>query len=339
MNLLSGTANHNNAAIDLAFHGGAISSQVPAEYGDYILEMRGSFAELDIAIADISIMIEDGSLDSIQIKAIFYSLFFGAENLRMNSSDYWAFAEAFVRYETRTRYVDNGDGTTPEEEYTVAVPLVSLPEIYRNLEGILGRVIHYEDQANATEIYYRIMYGVSAPNEGDGFDLWADCSPNLTPEQLKDLYNDLPEGELGTEIVRLALTRLGDPYSQEKRGTGNYTDCSYLTMWTYGQLGIRIPGTAAAQGQFCVEKKLTIAKEDLVPGDLVFWSHKSNGRFMNITHVGIYAGEGKVIDASRWYTAICSKLTSRCSMGVRIFGPANQFKKNLEMCCLLLYFA
>jgi cytochrome c oxidase subunit IV len=29
LSLLSATANHNNAAIDLAFHGGAITSQMP----------------------------------------------------------------------------------------------------------------------------------------------------------------------------------------------------------------------------------------------------------------------------------------------------------------------
>ena len=43
---------------------------------------------------------------------------------------------------------------------------------------------------------------------------------------------------------------------------------------------------------------LTVAKKDLVPGDLIFWSYRPNGRFMNITHVGIYAGNGKVVDAS-----------------------------------------
>ena len=84
----------------------------------------------------------------------------------------------------------------------------------------------------------------------------------------------------------MAMTRLGDPYSQEKRGQGSYVDCSYLTMWCYKQLSITIPGTASEQGRFCVNNGLTIAKKDLVPGDLVFWSHKPNGRFMNITHVG-----------------------------------------------------
>ncbi|WP_243129230.1 NlpC/P60 family protein [Hathewaya massiliensis] len=180
----------------------------------------------------------------------------------------------------------------------IAIPIDTLPEIYENIEMIMGKETTYEDMANANEIYYRIKYGVPAPSEGDGFGEWGDWTHSITPEELEQLYHELPEGENGSEIVKLAMTRLGDPYSQERRGQGNYTDCSYLTMWSYRQIGIVIPGTAAEQGKFCVNNNLTVSKEDLVPGDLVFWSHKPNSRFMNITHVGVYAGNGKVIDAA-----------------------------------------
>jgi cell wall-associated NlpC family hydrolase len=53
-----------------------------------------------------------------------------------------------------------------------------------------------------------------------------------------------------------------------------------------------------------VEHNLTVSKDNLEPGDLVFWSFEENGRFMNITHVGIYAGNGKVIDASSTHDAV-----------------------------------
>jgi hypothetical protein len=103
--------------------------------------------------------------------------------------------------------VTDEEGNETEETYIVAVPLESLPEIYRNLESMLGRSITYENQANASEIYYRALYGTAAPGEGDGFDMWGDWSP----EQLQDLYYNLPVGETGAEAVRLALSRLGDP--------------------------------------------------------------------------------------------------------------------------------
>ena len=110
--LVSGTADHNNTAVDLTFHGGAVSEQAPLEYRQYIEDMRGSFGELDVAVSEITPQMESGSIDSTRIKAIFYSLFFGAENLRI---DYKAFRiasspmrmlmvnkEAQHKYHTRT---------------------------------------------------------------------------------------------------------------------------------------------------------------------------------------------------------------------------------------------
>lgn len=97
------------------------------------------------------------------------------------------------------------------------------------------------------------------------------------------------------KAVQIALSRLGDPYSQELRGQQNYTDCSYLVLWVYRQLGINLPGTAAEQGKYCVSKGLEISSSSLAPGDLVFWSYEPNGRYLNITHVGIYAGDGMVV--------------------------------------------
>jgi hypothetical protein len=102
--------------------------------------------------------------------------------------------------------------------------------------------------------------------------LGKDADIGLTPDQLDLVQQHLPEGELGCEAIKLALTRLGDPYSQPKAGQDNYTDCSYLVQWVYRQLGISLPRTAAEQARFCVENGLTVSAADLVPGDLVFWS-------------------------------------------------------------------
>jgi cell wall-associated NlpC family hydrolase len=83
-----------------------------------------------------------------------------------------------------------------------------------------------------------------------------------------------------------------------RAGQGDYTDCSYLSRWCYQQIGIYLPRTAAAQAEYCANNGLTISPDDLTPGDLVFFSHEENGRFMNITHVAIYAGNGYIVDAS-----------------------------------------
>ena len=41
----------------------------------------------------------------------------------------------------------------------------------------------------------------------------------------------------------------------------------------------------------------TVTFEEMQPGDLIFWSYCSNGRYKNISHVGMYVGNGKVVEA------------------------------------------
>ena len=79
--LLSGGAEHNRTAADLCFHGGAIPEGTPAEYRAYIEEMRDSFALLDAAIQAVEGQMEEGdTLDDIRVKAMFYALYFGADD-------------------------------------------------------------------------------------------------------------------------------------------------------------------------------------------------------------------------------------------------------------------
>ena len=155
---LSGTANHNNAAVDLTFHGGYLSSEMPAEYRMYIEKMRESFADLDEVLTEINGMCEDGTVDDYRVKAIFYALFFGADQPGMNDEDYRTFADCFVTYEER----QDEDGNT----YTVAVPITNLETIYSNLESVLNRVITPEDKSNAQRIYTQAKYGSAGGGEG-----------------------------------------------------------------------------------------------------------------------------------------------------------------------------
>lgn len=118
--------------------------------------------------------------------------------------------------------------------------------------------------------------------------------------KIQDIIAKLPEGSKGTEIVKAALIRLGAPYSMSKRGTGNYVDCSYFAWWSYNQAGVSIPKSSVEQAQYCYNKKCTVKQSELAPGDLIFWSKTDCdcGRWREIHHVGIYIGNGMIIDAS-----------------------------------------
>lgn len=101
--------------------------------------------------------------------------------------------------------------------------------------------------------------------------------------------------------VTFALSKVGYPYSQAYRDTGNYYDCSSLAYYSWKAAGIDISfggaTTAAAEAQGLDEAGKSITEEDLQPGDLIFYSYTTNGRYKNISHVGIYTGNGKMVEA------------------------------------------
>ncbi|WP_209280695.1 C40 family peptidase [Paenibacillus athensensis] len=194
---------------------------------------------------------------------------------------------------TESVTVEHEDGTTSEETTTSYEHILHITVSSKTAEQ-QAESYHFTNEQ--MDIMKEMMSGEFRPFMFAMLGKETDIG--LTPGQLADIGQHLPEGEIGSEVVKLALTRLGDPYSQPKAGQDDFTDCSYLVQWVYRQLSINLPRTAAEQARFCVENGLTVSVVDLAPGDLVFWSYERNGRFMDITHVGIYAGDGKVVDAS-----------------------------------------
>ncbi|RGX56791.1 MULTISPECIES: M23 family metallopeptidase [Anaerotruncus] len=155
--LLSGTAHHNNAAVELTFYGGNLPITMPGDYRDYITEMRACFSSLDSAITDVESEMEDGdSLDSNRVKAVFYALYFGSDHLRLRSAAAREFVDCFVYYEECVHPAEKED----EEDYVHlrAYPINELPTIYQNAGGYAGWAVTPDDMANITEIYLRVVY-------------------------------------------------------------------------------------------------------------------------------------------------------------------------------------
>ena len=84
--------------------------------------------------------------------------------------------------------------------------------------------------------------------------------------------------------MQLAEQYLGVPYVWGGASPSGF-DCSGLTMYVYGQLGVSLPHNAAAQYAVLPH----VSESDLQPGDLVF--------FDGLGHVGIYIGGGQFIHA------------------------------------------
>lgn len=171
LSLLSGTTQHNNAAVDLVFNGGVVPSSVSAEYAAQVHTMQACLAELDGAVVEVNDQMESGSLDGNWVKAVFFSLCFGDEHLKLTPSKARNFADCFVRYEERTRTVasgtdpDTGETTYTEETYTVAVP-VDQNTAFANLDAA-GYPVTDDLTANAQAVYDRIAYGAADGYTGE----------------------------------------------------------------------------------------------------------------------------------------------------------------------------
>ncbi len=92
----------------------------------------------------------------------------------------------------------------------------------------------------------------------------------------------------GEAIVESAKKYLGTPYVWGGSSPSGL-DCSGLTSTVYREHGISIPRTARKQAF----AGTIISESEARPGDLVVFTQNNYG------HVGIYAGDGKVVDASR----------------------------------------
>ena len=96
---------------------------------------------------------------------------------------------------------------------------------------------------------------------------------------------DGPASGRAAVAVKTAFAQLGDPYVWGAAGPGSF-DCSGLTMYSWGAAGVSLPHSSSAQ--YSAVPHVSIS--NLQPGDLVFY-------YSPISHVGIYIGGGRVIDA------------------------------------------
>ena len=266
---LSGAANHNVSAVLETFHGTVPSAGMPAEYRAYIREMQGSFTDLDGVLEEIREMAE-GEVDGYRIKAVFYSLFFGADQPRMNREDYREFADCFVSYEER----EDEEGN----RYMVAVPVADPEMVYGELSNVLGRPVTAEDKANARRIYALVKYG------------------QVQTDELPEGGGLLPGEALGdgsfAALMEEASRYIGKPYVWGGSTPETGFDCSGYVCWVYTQSGVYHLPRTSAQGIF--DQCAVVSREEAQPGDLIFFT----GTYASaspVSHVGIYVGENRML--------------------------------------------
>jgi len=92
-------------------------------------------------------------------------------------------------------------------------------------------------------------------------------------------------------LIALGKQYIGTPYVfGSTPGITSSFDCSSFTQYIFGKTGVDLPRTAAAQAT----KGKKVSKSYLSMGDLVFFKTGGSG----ISHVAIYAGSGKILQAA-----------------------------------------
>ncbi|WP_214371051.1 C40 family peptidase [Pseudonocardia sp. H11422] len=119
-------------------------------------------------------------------------------------------------------------------------------------------------------------------------------APALVSGQVRTVALTIPAAAVGgaapvaarASALQSALGKLGAPYRWGAAGPSAF-DCSGLVNWSFKKAGVSLPRTSRAMSKVGTP----VSKADLRPGDLVFF-------YKPVSHVAIYAGNGKVVHAS-----------------------------------------
>ena len=125
--------------------------------------------------------------------------------------------------------------------------------------------------------------------------------PEPSTEPTEPEPDDTPttENTLGAAVVTLAKEQLGKPYAAMGAGPDNF-DTSGLITYCYQQQGITLPHRTSG----LVTSGVEIAKEDLQPGDVVFFYQNTEGK---AEYPGIYTGNGTFIAVSSSQNAVVER--------------------------------
>ena len=119
--------------------------------------------------------------------------------------------------------------------------------------------------------------------QAQGLDVQAADEPAALASP--EILPDAPPAQYGG-VVGIAMQYLGVPYRWGGADPSGF-DCSGFAMYVFAKVGVSLPHHAATQ----YGMGTPVSKDQLAPGDLVFFS--------GLGHMGIYIGGGQFIHAPR----------------------------------------
>lgn len=193
---------------------------------------------------------------------------------------------------------------------TSTIPLrLAVPPVNPPLEAVLATSIGAanvrSDPAPASTVL-SILTAASGPVQlhtriegwlevetGDGTRGWVAAELLETSDYVRRRVPMLTAAPEALEAVRLARSYIGYAYVWGAASPRAGFDCSGLVKYVYGRLGVTLPHGSIEQWQSGIGTRVA-RRSALRPGDIVYF--KNTWR-RGVSHVGIYAGDGLVIQA------------------------------------------
>lgn len=154
-----------------------------------------------------------------------------------------------------------------------------ITQLQTNLDALPNQL----QQAAQTGDFASVFAGVQAQFSS---------APGATTSTAATSSGDASGSPSGSAVVQQAEQFLGVPYVWGGTSPSGF-DCSGLVQYVYNQLGVSLPRTSEQQATVGAP---VASLADAQPGDLVFFAG-SDGTASSPGHVGIYIGNGQMIDA------------------------------------------
>lgn len=179
------------------------------------------------------------------------------------------------------------------ENFNATGKLTADDVMFRNAPSTAGSPLGSCDSGTIVKIiginsgWYKVKFGGDTGYiRSDFIEITADPASNVAGA------SDTPQLSLRQRLVDFAMQYVGYSYVYGGSSPSVGFDCSGFVYYVFGQFDYEVARTAT--GQYA-KNGTGIAKSELIPGDLVFFS--SNGGY-STTHVGIYIGDNQFVHAS-----------------------------------------
>lgn len=159
-------------------------------------------------------------------------------------------------------------------------------------EMLKGFQVVPDGEGGTKTVYYDMTFGwmLLGKHIVNGVEIEFD---KVTGEIVVDLPADVTAEE--ARIISIAESKLGCPYKHAGLGPNEFS-CDGFTYWVYNEAGYQLWESMAdssfnAQSKWLRERGLLkYSKDELEPGDIVFFGYGTNPSWDNLRHAAIYLG-------------------------------------------------